>query len=50
MYDFKFIRDIVEETKMANQIHPDEDNLQIDFDKEYENDEIISQEMNTVSN
>lgn len=38
LYDFKFIRDIVEETKLANQIHPEEDNLKIDFDKEYEKD------------
>ena len=44
MYDFKFIRDIVEETKLANQIHPDEDNLKIDFEKEYEKDEIISEQ------
>jgi len=43
LYDFKFIREIVEETKLANQIHPDEDNLKIDFDKEYEKNEIISQ-------
>lgn len=42
LYDFKFIREIVEETKLANQIHPDEDNLKIDFDKEYEKNEIIS--------
>lgn len=50
LYDFKFIRDIVEETKLANQIHPDEDNLKIDFDKEYENHEIISQEIVSNSN
>jgi membrane associated rhomboid family serine protease len=29
LYDFKFIRDIIEETKLANQIHPEEDNLKI---------------------
>lgn len=44
MYDFKFIRDIVEETKLANNIHPDDDNLKIDFEKEYEKDEIVSEQ------
>ena len=29
LYDFKFIRDIIEETKLANQIHPEEDNLKV---------------------
>ena len=29
LYDFKFVRDIVEETKLANQIHPEEDNLKV---------------------
>lgn len=23
LYDFKFVRDIIEETKLANQIHPE---------------------------
>ena len=50
LYEFKFIRDIIEETKLANQIHPDEDNLQMDFDKEYEKGEIISQELLSHSN
>ena len=31
MYDFKFVRDIIEETKIANQIHPEEDNLKLDL-------------------
>lgn len=44
LYDFKFVRDIIEETKLANQIHPDEDNLKIELDKQYEKDEIIHQE------
>jgi membrane associated rhomboid family serine protease len=29
LYDFKFIRDIIEETKLANQIYPEEDNLKV---------------------
>ena len=29
LYDFKFIRDIVEETKVANKVHPEEDNLKL---------------------
>ena len=29
LYDFKFVRDIIEETKLANQIHPEEDNLKV---------------------
>ncbi len=29
LYDFKFIRDIIEETKIANKIHPEEDNLKV---------------------
>lgn len=36
LYDFKFIQDILHETKLANQIQPDEDNLKIDLDKEYD--------------
>lgn len=44
LYEFKFIRDIVEQTKLANQIHPDEDNLKIDFERQYEKDEIISEQ------
>lgn len=35
LYDFKFVRDIIEETKLANQIHPEEDNLKIELDKQY---------------
>ena len=45
LYDFKFVRDIVEETKLAIQIHPDEDNLKLDFEREYGKDEMISQEL-----
>lgn len=44
LYDFKFVRDIIEETKLANQIHPDEDNLKVELDRQYEKDEIIPQE------
>ena len=44
LYDFKFVRDIIEETKLANQIHPEEDNLKIELDRQYEKDEIIPQE------
>lgn len=29
LYDFKFVRDIVEETKIANKVHPEEDNLKL---------------------
>ena len=29
LYEFKFIRDLVEEAKVANKVHPDEDNLKI---------------------
>jgi hypothetical protein len=29
MYDFKFVRDIIEETRLANQIYPEEDNLKV---------------------
>jgi hypothetical protein len=29
LYDFKFVRDIIEETKLANQIYPEEDNLKV---------------------
>jgi hypothetical protein len=29
MYDFKFVRDIIEETKLANQIYPEEDDLKV---------------------
>lgn len=38
LYDFKFIRDIIEETKIANKIHPEEDNLKIELDREYQKD------------
>ena len=31
LYDFKFIRDVIEETRIANQIHPEEDNLKLEF-------------------
>jgi hypothetical protein len=44
LYDFKFVRDIIEETKLANQIHPEEDNLKVELDRQYEKDEIIPQE------
>lgn len=44
LYEFKFVRDIIEETKLANQIYPEEDNLKIELDKQYEKDEIIPQE------
>lgn len=50
MYDFKFIRDIIEETKLANQIYPEEDNLKIELDKQYEKDEIIPQESISEAN
>lgn len=43
LYDFKFIRDIIEETKLANQIHPEEDNLKVQLDRQYEKDEIIQE-------
>lgn len=33
LYDFKFIRDIIEETKIANKIHPEEDNLKIELER-----------------
>ena len=42
LYDFKFIRDIIEETKIANKIHPEEDNLKVELDREYRKDELIS--------
>jgi hypothetical protein len=29
LYNFKFVRDIVEETRIANKIYPEEDNLKI---------------------
>lgn len=29
LYDFKFVRDVIEETKLANQIYPEEDNLKV---------------------
>lgn len=35
LYDFKFIRDIIEETKLANQVHPEEDNLKVELDRQY---------------
>lgn len=38
LYDFKFIRDIIEETKLANQIYPEEDNLKVELDRQYEKD------------
>lgn len=44
LYDFKFVRDIIEETKLANQIYPEDDNLKIQLEKQYEKDEIIEQE------
>ena len=44
LYDFKFVRDIIEETKLANQIYPEEDNLKVELERQYEKDEIIPQE------
>ena len=38
LYDFKFVRDIIEETRLANQIHPEEDNLKVELDRQYEKD------------
>ena len=38
LYEFKFVRDIIEETKLANQIYPEDDNLKIELDKQYEKD------------
>ena len=38
LYEFKFVRDIIEETKLANQISPEDDNLKIELDKQYEKD------------
>lgn len=38
LYEFKFVRDIIEETKLANQIHPEDDNLKVEFDRQYEKD------------
>lgn len=38
LYDFKFVRDIIEETKIANKIHPEEDNLKVEFEKDYHKD------------
>lgn len=35
LYDFKFVRDIIEETRLANQIYPEEDNLKVELDKQY---------------
>ena len=29
LYDFKFVRDIIEETKLANQIYPEVDNVKV---------------------
>lgn len=38
LYDFKFVRDIVEETKIANKVHPEDDNLKIELEREYNQD------------
>ena len=38
LYDFKFVRDVIDETKLANQIHPEEDNLKIELERQYEKD------------
>ena len=35
LYEFKFVRDIIDETKLANRIYPDEDVFQVNVDKEY---------------
>lgn len=42
LYGFKFVRDIIQETKVANKIHPDDDNLKIELEREYNQDEMIS--------
>ena len=42
LYDFKFVRDIVQETKVANKVHPEDDNLKIELQREYNQDEMIS--------
>lgn len=33
LYDFKFIRDLIETTKIANKVHPEEDNLKIELER-----------------
>jgi hypothetical protein len=43
LYDFKFVRDIIEETKLANQIYPEEDNLKVELDRQYEKDEVVQE-------
>lgn len=43
LYDFKFVRDVIEETKLANQIYPEEDNLKVELDRQYEKDEVIQE-------
>ena len=43
LYDFKFVRDIIEETRLANQIHPEEDNLKVELDRQYEKEEIVQE-------
>jgi hypothetical protein len=50
LYDFKFVRDIIEETKLANQIHPEEDNLKVELDRQYEKDEIIQESVSDGNN
>lgn len=42
LYDFKFVRDIVQETKIANKIHPEDDNLKVELEKDYHKDQIVS--------
>ena len=42
MLDFKCIRDLIEQTKAVSKVHPGEDNLKIDYDREYGKDELIS--------
>ncbi len=49
LYEFKFIREIVEETKLANKIYPEEDNLKVELDKEYQRDEILSRSQEEIS-
>lgn len=42
LLDFKCIRDLIEQSKAASKIHPEEDNLRVDVDREYAKDEMIS--------
>lgn len=35
LYDFKCIRDLVEQSKVTSKVHPDEDNLRVDMERDY---------------